>query len=135
MFKILHYSEMECNCVRKFITEELFRNYSTLWQHRCECPLTVLTIVYILAGGPFEPIGKFGTEVHCVIKTESLNNDGQQFHQYQQNKQPSLTSNHWTQKRSQHMVLEIYVQARNRYKKVVVLNRLIGYPPPLVCML
>jgi hypothetical protein len=88
VFKILHYSEMECNCVRKFITEELFRNYSTLWQHRCECPLTVLTIVCTLAGDPVEPIGKFGTEVHCVIKTESLNNDGQQLHQYQQNKQP-----------------------------------------------
>jgi hypothetical protein len=28
-FKILQYSEMECNCVRK-MTEELFRKYSTL---------------------------------------------------------------------------------------------------------
>jgi hypothetical protein len=29
VFKILHYSEMECNCVRK-ITEGLLRKYSTL---------------------------------------------------------------------------------------------------------
>jgi hypothetical protein len=29
---------------------------------------------------------------------ESLINDGQQFHQYQQNEQPSLTSNHQTNK-------------------------------------
>jgi len=29
VFKILQYSEMECNCVRK-ITEGLFRKYSTL---------------------------------------------------------------------------------------------------------
>jgi hypothetical protein len=29
VFKILQYSDMECNCVRK-ITEGLFRKYSTL---------------------------------------------------------------------------------------------------------
>jgi len=29
---------------------------------------------------------------------ESLNSAGQHFYQYQQSKQPSLTSNHWTQK-------------------------------------
>ena len=33
----------------------------------------------------------------------TLNSDGEQFHQYQQNKQPSLTSNHWTQKRKRTM--------------------------------
>ena len=30
---------------------------------------------------------------------ESLNSDGQQFYQYQQNKQPPHTSNQWTQKK------------------------------------
>ena len=30
---------------------------------------------------------------------ESLNNDGQQFHQYQQNEQPSLISNYSAQKK------------------------------------
>jgi len=29
---------------------------------------------------------------------ESLNSDGQQFHQYQQNKQSPLIVTHWTQK-------------------------------------
>jgi len=29
---------------------------------------------------------------------ESLNSDGQQFSQYQQNEQSPLTTNHWTQK-------------------------------------
>jgi hypothetical protein len=51
VFKILQYSEMECNCVRK-ITEGLFRKYSTLWQHKCESPITVLKILYTLARGP-----------------------------------------------------------------------------------
>jgi hypothetical protein len=37
---------------------------------------------------------------------EILNSDGQQCHWYQQNKQPSLTSNH-RQKRPRHMTLEI----------------------------
>ena len=56
--KILQYSEMEYNCVRK-ITEELFRKYSMLLQHKCESPITVLIILYTLAGGPlnFEALG------------------------------------------------------------------------------
>ena len=76
VFKILHYSEMECNCVRK-ITEGLFRNYSTLWQHECESPITVLKILYTLAGAPLnvegpwlqaiEPIGKSGTDFTVTI--------------------------------------------------------------------
>ena len=41
VFKILQYSEMEYNCVRK-ITEGLFRKYSTLWKHKRESPITVL---------------------------------------------------------------------------------------------
>jgi hypothetical protein len=32
--------------------------------------------------------------VIILKKRLSLNNDSQQFHQYQQNEQPSLTSNH-----------------------------------------
>ena len=34
---ILQYSEIEGNCVWK-ITDGLFRNYSTLRQHKCESP-------------------------------------------------------------------------------------------------
>jgi hypothetical protein len=51
VFKILQYSEMECNCVRK-ITEGWFWKYSTLWQHKGESQITVLRILYTLAGGP-----------------------------------------------------------------------------------
>ena len=50
VFRILQYSEMECTCVRN-ITEGLFRKYSTLGQHKCESPITVLKILYTLAGG------------------------------------------------------------------------------------
>ena len=35
--------------------------------------------------------------ISVILWNESLNSDGQQFHQYQQNEQPLLTSNHWTQ--------------------------------------
>jgi hypothetical protein len=35
VFKILQYSEMECNCVKKF-TEGLFREYKYEWQHKYE---------------------------------------------------------------------------------------------------
>jgi hypothetical protein len=48
--KILQYSEMEWNCIRKII-EGLFRKHITLWQHKCESPITVLKILYTLAGG------------------------------------------------------------------------------------
>ena len=67
--KILQYSEMECNCVRK-ITEVLFRKYSTLWQHKCESLITVKNIIHLgqrppKVWGPrlqpIEPIGKSGT--------------------------------------------------------------------------
>jgi len=50
VFKILQYSEMECNFERK-ITEELFRKYNTLRQHKCENPIIVLKILYTLAEG------------------------------------------------------------------------------------
>ena len=51
VFKILQYSEMECNCVRQ-ITEGLFRKYSTLWQNKCGSPITVLRMLYTFTGGP-----------------------------------------------------------------------------------
>ena len=38
-----------------------------------------------------------------ILWTESLSGDSQQYHQYQQNKQQPLTSNHWTQKRPWNM--------------------------------
>ena len=58
VLRILQYSEVECNCVRK-ITEGLHGKYSTLWQHKCESPITVLRILCTMAGGPlrFEPLG------------------------------------------------------------------------------
>jgi len=51
---------------------------------------------------------------------ESLDSDGQQFYQYQQNVKPPLTSTHRTQKRPCHMMLEIQVLTRDRHKNVVV---------------
>ena len=42
-----------------------------------------------------------GKSRNCLApnhKKRKSYSDGQQFHQYQQNKQPHLTSNHWTQK-------------------------------------
>ena len=38
------------------------------------------------------------------------------FHQYQQNEQPSLISNHWTKTR--HMALEIHVLACDKHTNV-----------------
>jgi hypothetical protein len=46
-------------------------------------------------------------------------------HYHQQNEQ-TLTSNHWTQKRPRHMMLEIQVLACDKHKNVAGLNRLIG---------
>ena len=37
--------------------------------------------------------------VYIQVRKESLNSDGQQFHQYQQNEQSPVTSNHLTLKR------------------------------------
>ena len=58
LFKIVQYLEMECNCVR-IITEGFLRKYSTIWQHKCESPITMLKILLYLAEGPlnFEAIG------------------------------------------------------------------------------
>ena len=59
-----------------------------------------------------------------VIWKDSVYSDGQQFQQYQQNKQSPLSSTHWTR----NMTLEIHVLC---YKgpgttNVVELNRLTG---------
>ena len=42
-----------------------------------------------------------------VTRKEYLNNDGHQFHGYQQHKQSHLISNHWTQIRIRHIALEV----------------------------
>ena len=49
---------------------------------------------------------------------ESLNSNGQQFHQYQQNKQSPFTLVNWTQKTPWHMTLEIQVLAWGVYKNM-----------------
>ena len=43
----------------KAITEGLFREYSALWQHKYESPMTVSKVLYILTGGhlKFENVG------------------------------------------------------------------------------
>ena len=52
--------------------------------------------------------------------TESLNSDSQQFYQYQQNKQPPLSSNHWKQKSPWNLLLEILVLVWDRHKHVCI---------------
>jgi hypothetical protein len=37
--------------------------------------------------------------MHIIVLQRGLNSDGQQFHEYQQNEQYPLTSNHRTQER------------------------------------
>jgi len=49
-----------------------------------------------------------------------------QFHQYQQNEQSPLFFAGLTQKKKQHMTLEIQILAWDRYKHVTGLNRLMG---------
>jgi len=81
VFKILQYSEMECNCVRT-ITEGLFRKYSTLGQHKCESPITVKNIIHLgrrppKVWGPrlqpIEPIaGESGTVRYPLWSTVKL---------------------------------------------------------------
>ena len=56
-----------------------------------------------------------GYSVNLIWK-ESLNSDGQQFHQYQQSKQLPLISNHWTEIRRWHTVMEIQVHAWDWHK-------------------
>jgi hypothetical protein len=51
----------------------------------------------------FQPIIQTLQTLHIC-----LNSDGQQFHQYQQNEQPLLSSNYWTQEKIMTMTLEIH---------------------------
>ena len=41
---------------------------------------------------------------YSILWKESLNSDGQQFHQSQQNEQFPLTTNHWTYERPWHKI-------------------------------
>jgi ATP-dependent exoDNAse (exonuclease V) alpha subunit len=56
---------------------------------------------------------------------ESLEKEGQQFHQYQQNGQSHLKSEN-IKKRPWHKTLDIHVLDWDRPKKVADLNRLMG---------
>jgi len=58
-----------------------------------------------------------------ILKVESFNSNGKQLHQYQQNKQLHLTTNHSTWKKPRHMTLEIKVLTWERHKYVAGLNR------------
>jgi hypothetical protein len=59
------------------------------------CAGFLLLIVCIAVGCPIFKSKGFGILLTGFAPPhfESLNSDGQQFHQYQQNKQPTLTSN------------------------------------------
>ena len=73
VFKILQYSEMKINCVKKITVR-----YDSIR----ECPLTVLKIFHTLAAGPLnvealrlqpiEPIGKSGTVPILKLKVSKL---------------------------------------------------------------
>jgi len=59
---------------------------------------------------------------------EFLNCDGQQFHQYQQNKQSPITSTHLTLKKNTTTYV-LQVLAWDRHKDVAGLNQLMGSQP------
>ena len=42
-----------------------------------------------------------------LLWKESLDSDGQQFHQYQQNEQSPITLTHWTQKRGKGHIIQL----------------------------
>ena len=54
-----------------------------------------------------------------LLWRESLNSASQQFYKCQQNELSPLTFTHWTQKRPQHMTLEIQVLAWDRHNNVM----------------
>ena len=60
-----------------------------------------------------------------IYEKKSLNSDGQQFHQYQKNKQPSLPLIIEHKKSPWHMPMEIQVLAWDRHRNVTGLNRFI----------
>ena len=59
------------------------------------------------------------------LMKKSLNSDGHQFLQYQQNEEsPLILAELWTQKSPRHKTLEIQVLVRDRLKNVAGLNLL-----------
>ena len=65
--------------------------------------------------------------IYIIIK--SLNIDGQQFHQYQQNEQTPLTFTHWThKKRPWYKTLEIQVHITFQYSSQFVWQSLDMFP-------
>ena len=66
------------------------------------CPVSIccrglFNMFIILTCSVISNIKMTGLNVLCdILWKESLNNDGQQFYQYQQNEQSPLTLNHWT---------------------------------------
>ena len=58
---------------------------------------------------------------NIIIMERKLKQWWSTIHQYQQNEQPPLTSNHWKKKTTQTLVLDW-----NRQKKVAGFNRLMG---------
>jgi hypothetical protein len=56
------------------------------------------------------------------LKSSWKESDDQQFHQYQQNKQAPLASNHYIQKRPWHMALEIQILVWDRHKNMAGLK-------------
>jgi hypothetical protein len=73
---------------------------------------------------------------------ETLNSDGQQFHQYQQNELSTLTFTHWTYNKQWHMTLEIQILSWNALSHNTILKfhcggqiywwRKLEYPEQLV---
>ena len=59
---------------------------------------------------------------------ENFKSDGQQFHQYQQNVQPPLTSKQLNIKKRRCMVLQLQVLVWNRHKNVKTVCRIPTFP-------
>ena len=60
---------------------------------------------------------------------ESLNSDGQQFHQYQQMEQLPFYTTYWAYKIPRLMMLEIQMVAWDRHKNVTVVKPANGITP------
>ena len=65
----------------------------------CACVMCVFIDGILL---PMTCIRSTSFLTKCTLWKESLNSDGQQIYQYQQNKQPHRTSNLWTLERLWH---------------------------------
>jgi hypothetical protein len=60
-----------------------------------------------------------------LLWKESLNNNDQQFYEYEQNEQPPLIQNHWSQK-DQDMCRRKFRSWKGQTQKCGLSNRLIG---------